>query len=123
MSAMEATRVDQWLWAIRIFTTRSEATEACRGGHVRINGRPAKPASPVRPGDRVEANAHRRDRIVEVITPIQRRVGASAAAECFVDHSPPPPPNEYVRRLFPRPAGAGRPTKKERRQTDRFRTQ
>ena len=119
---VDATRVDQWLWAIRLFKTRSLATDACRAGHVRINDGPAKPSSAVRVGDRVAVTAHGRDRLFEVVQPITKRVGAPAAAETLVDHSPPAPPNDYVHRLFPREAGAGRPTKRERRDTDRFRT-
>ena len=52
---MESVRVDQWLWAVRLFKTRSESTEACRAGHVRVNGAPVKPATKVRVGDRVTA--------------------------------------------------------------------
>ncbi len=118
---MEGTRVDQWLWAVRLYRTRSAASAACGAGHVRINGVSAKPASAVNLGDRVVARVHDRQREVEVTRLIARRVGASIAAECYVDHSPTPPPNEYLRRLFPRAAGAGRPTKRERRQTDRLR--
>ena len=55
------------MWAVRVFKTRSAATSACRGGHVRVNGRPAKPATPVRVGDRVEAKVGQRLRIVEVV--------------------------------------------------------
>ena len=51
---MEATRVDKWLWAVRLCKTRSAATELCSGGHVRVNGAPAKPARELRVGDRVE---------------------------------------------------------------------
>ncbi len=118
----DAARVDQWLWSIRLFKTRSLAADACRGGHVRINGRSAKPAAPVHPGDLVLARAYDRERIFEVVKPIAKRVSAPLAAECYVDHSPPAPPREYVHRLFPREAGTGRPTKKERRETDRFRS-
>jgi ribosome-associated heat shock protein Hsp15 len=117
----ETTRVDQWLWAVRVYKTRSGAATGCRGGHVRINGAPAKPASPVHPGDRVEARVHDLQRDLEVVRLITKRVGAPLAAECYVDHSPPPPPREFVRRLFPREAGAGRPTKRDRRQIDRLR--
>jgi ribosome-associated heat shock protein Hsp15 len=115
------TRVDQWLWAVRVFKTRSLATAACRGGHVRINGTAAKPARPVRLGDRVEVHAGDRDRVLEVVRLIDRRVSAPIAAECIIDHSPPPPPREYVAPLFRRDPGSGRPTKRDRRRIDRLR--
>jgi ribosome-associated heat shock protein Hsp15 len=118
---MEDARVDAWLWAIRLFKTRSLATDACKGGHVRVNGHPAKPATRVKPGDRVEARAGGRARIIEVLQPIDKRVGAAIAAECFADHSPPPPPPEFAAPPAVRDRGTGRPTKKERRQLDRFR--
>jgi ribosome-associated heat shock protein Hsp15 len=117
----DATRVDRWLWAVRVFKSRAAATEACRGGHVRVNDRPAKPATPVRVGDRVAARAHGRDRVFEIVRVIDRRVGAPIAAECVVDHSPPPPERDLTQRLFARDPGAGRPTKEERRRLDRLR--
>jgi ribosome-associated heat shock protein Hsp15 len=119
---VEATRVDQWLWAVRMYKTRSAATEACRAGHVRVNEQPAKPATPVRAGDRVEARAHGWDRVLEVVNDIDKRVGAPTAAECFIDHSPPRPPSEDLRPVFRRDPGTGRPTKRDRRVTDRFRS-
>jgi ribosome-associated heat shock protein Hsp15 len=61
---MSGVRVDRWLWSIRLFSSRSEATDACRANHVRINGRIAKPASTVGVGDRVEARAHGRSRVL-----------------------------------------------------------
>jgi ribosome-associated heat shock protein Hsp15 len=119
---MDSTRVDRWLWAVRLFKTRTDATDACRGGHVRVNGAAAKPATTVRPGDRVEAFVHERHRDLEVVEIIDKRVGAPAAARCFVDNSPPPPPREErLVPLFSRDPGAGRPTKRERRAIDRFR--
>ena len=117
---MDEVRVDRWVWAIRLFKTRGDATDACKGGHVRVNGKSAKPASPVRPGDRVEARVHDTDRIVEVVQLIDKRVGAAAAAVCFVDHTPPPPEVDRTR-VAVRERGAGRPTKRERREIDRFR--
>src|SRR5438105_9878488 len=111
--AVEGTRIDQWLWAIRIYRTRSAAADGCRGGHVKINDAAAKPASPVKVGDRVSARVHDRQRELEVVQLISKRVGAALAVECYVDHSPPAPPNEYLPRLFPRLAGAGRPTKRD----------
>lgn len=121
---MEVTRVDRWLWAVRVYKTRAAATSACRGGHVRVNGSPAKPAASVRVGDRVEARVHGRLRSLEVAKVIDKRVGAPVAAECLVDHSPPPPSpgdREPAVAVFARERGAGRPTKRDRRQLDRFR--
>ena len=118
---MEATRVDSWLWAVRLFKSRSMATDACKGGHVKVNGHPVKAASPVKVGDRVEARAGGRQRIVEVVRLIDKRVGAPVAAECLVDHSPPPPPRDERAPTFVRDPSTGRPTKKDRRTMDRFR--
>jgi ribosome-associated heat shock protein Hsp15 len=116
---MDTARVDVWLWAVRLFKTRSSATEACRGGHVRLNDSPAKAAARVRTGDRVEVRVHGRDRVLEVVKVLDKRVGAPAAAECVVDRSPPPPEGDD--RAFDRDRGAGRPTKRDRRQLDRLR--
>jgi len=113
--------VDRWLWSVRLYKSRSEATEACRGGHVRINRSVAKPASPVRIGDRIAARAGGRERVVEVVRIIDKRVGAPIAAECYVDHSPPPPPAEMIAPAFVRDRASGRPTKRDRRQLDRLR--
>lgn len=118
---MEQTRVDRWLWAVRVYKTRSAASEACRGGHVRVNGASAKAATTVGVGDRVEAQVGPRLRVLEVARVIDKRVGAPVAAECVVDHSPPPPRREEVAAVFARERGTGRPTKRERRQLDRFR--
>lgn len=118
---MEEVRVDKWLWAVRLYKTRSEATGACRGGHVQVNGTPAKPAATVRVGDRVETHVHGRDRILEVVRLLDKRVGAAVAAEALVDHSPPPPPRELAPPTFLRDPSTGRPTKRDRRQLDRLR--
>jgi ribosome-associated heat shock protein Hsp15 len=119
---VEATRVDRWLWAVRLYKTRAAATDACRGGHVRVNGAPAKAAAPVRVGDQVEARVHGRPRVLEVVRVVDKRVGPPVAAGCLVDHSPPPPPKDQAPVAFARERGAGRPTKRERRQLDRFRS-
>lgn len=119
---MEVTRVDRWLWAVRLYKTRSEATAACRANHVRVNGSPAKPASSVRVGDRVEARAQGRERILEVVDVLDKRVSAKVAAESLVDHSPPPPPRDAEAPTFLRDPAAGRPTKRDRRRLDRLRS-
>jgi ribosome-associated heat shock protein Hsp15 len=117
---VDTTRVDKWVWAIRLYKTRADATAACRGGHVKVNGASAKPATPVRVGDRVEAHVHDTNRDVEVAQLIDKRVGAAVAATCFVDHTPPAPEVDRTR-VAPRERGAGRPTKRERRELDRWR--
>lgn len=118
---MESTRVDRWLWAVRLYKTRSAASTACAGGHVDVNGQPAKPATKVKVGDRVQLRLDRRDRDLEVARIIEKRVGAPIAAECLVDHSPPEPDREVVAPVFHRDRGAGRPTKRDRREIDRLR--
>src|SRR3954451_7586174 len=92
MDVMESTRVDRWLWAVRLTKTRPDAAAACRGGHVRVNDRPAKPATIVSPGDEVRARIGDTTRIVEVARVIQRRVGAADAVTCYLDRTPPSPP-------------------------------
>lgn len=115
------TRLDVWLWAVRIYKTRSIATKAVSGGHVRLNGNPTKPAAPLSAGDRVTVRLPGWERVFEVTRLIDKRVGAPIAQTCYVDHSGPRPSyltNPPVARRDP---GTGRPTKKERRDLDRLR--
>ncbi|MGC4933976.1 DUF3558 family protein [Gordonia sp. DT30] len=118
---MASTRVDSWIWAVRLTKTRSAAGAACRGGHVRVNDTSAKPAQQVAVGDRVQVRLAGHERVVEVTKVISKRVSAPAAAECYIDHSPPPPPRELVAGVPRRDRGAGRPTKRERRDLEKFR--
>jgi ribosome-associated heat shock protein Hsp15 len=120
MGAMESTRVDRWLWAVRLTKTRPDAAAACRGGHVQVNNRPAKPATVVSPGDEVRARLGNTTRIVEVARVIQKRVGAADAVTCYLDHTPPPPVTTTIP-VGVRDRGAGRPTKRDRRILDRWR--
>ncbi len=111
-------RLDRWLWHIRAFKTRSAASEACRGGHVKVNGQAAKAASNLSPRDVVTITGQARQRVLEVVSFPPRRVGAPEAAQAYLDKSPPP----ITRQAVPqRDAGAGRPTKRERRLLDRLR--
>lgn len=89
MDGVESTRVDRWLWAVRLAKTRPDAAEACRGGHVRVNDRTAKPSTTVVPGDTVRARLGDTTRIVEVVQVIQKRVGAPVAVTCYLDRTPP----------------------------------
>ncbi|WP_432136040.1 RNA-binding S4 domain-containing protein [Streptomyces sp. bgisy154] len=114
-------RVDTWIWSVRLVKTRSQGATACRGGHVRINGERVKPAHSVRVGDEVRVRQDGRERIVVVTRLIRKRVGAPVAAQCYVDNSPPPPPRAAVAPVAIRDRGAGRPTKRDRRELDRLR--
>jgi ribosome-associated heat shock protein Hsp15 len=117
---IDETRLDRWLTAVRLVKTRPQATELCDGAHVRVNGRDAKASTRIKVGDRIEARIADRDRIVEVVRVIESRVGAPIAVTCYVDHSPAPPVEplppgmEWTR-------GAGRPSKRVRRELDRMR--
>jgi ribosome-associated heat shock protein Hsp15 len=122
MNAIDTARLDVWLWAVRLTPTRSTATELCRAGRVTMNGNTGKAASPVKVGDRIEARIADRVRIVEVARVVNKRVGAPIAAECLVDHSPPVEKPEDAAPVFRRDRGAGRPTKRDRRQLDRLRS-
>lgn len=114
-------RVDSWTWSVRLFKTRSAAASACRGGHVRVDGVTAKPSTPVTIGTEVRVRVHGSEKIVEVAQLVNKRVGAAIAATVYIDHSPPPPPKEVLASIPRRDRGAGRPTKKERREMDRLR--
>ena len=114
------TRIDRWLCAVRLVKTRPLATRLCEGSHVRVNGALAKPSTKVRAGDRVEALIADRDRVVEVVQPIETRVGASVAATCYHDHTPPPAVTE-VRAGISAVRGEGRPSKRLRRELERLR--
>lgn len=114
----DSVRADAWLWAVRVYKTRSAATTACRAGHVRVNGDRVKAAQAVRVGDELRVRVHGFDRILVVRKPIAKRVGAAPAAEAAEDRTPPRDPAPVVAQ---RDRGAGRPTKRERREIDRFR--
>ncbi|MFC5907068.1 RNA-binding S4 domain-containing protein [Streptacidiphilus monticola] len=118
--SLSSARVDAWLWAVRLTKTRSQANAAARAGHVRINDERAKPAQAVKVGDQVRLRGEGRERIVVVSKVIVKRVGAPVAAECYVDHSPPPPARTDIAPVAVRDRGAGRPTKRDRREIERL---
>lgn len=118
----QTVRVDSWIWAVRLVKTRSLGATACRGGHVRVNGERVKPAHAVRVGDEVRLRHEGRERVVVVTRLIRKRVGAPVAAQCYIDNSPPPPPREAVAPAGIRDRGAGRPTKRDRREMERLRS-
>jgi ribosome-associated heat shock protein Hsp15 len=114
----EAVRVDRWLWAARAFRSRTLAAEACDGGKVEINGARAKPHKLLRNGDLVAVSTPVGKRSWKVVGLAERRGPASTARTLYEDLTPPSPPVDkfFVRRE----RGSGRPTKRERRQLDRW---
>ena len=95
------------------------ATQLCEGGHVRVNGNAARASTKVRAGDRVDALIAERERILEVVRPIETRVGAPVAATCYIDNSPPPVVSEIAPGIKVM-RGEGRPTKRLRRELIRL---
>ena len=117
--APAAVRIDKWLWAVRLFKTRALATDACRGGHVDIAGAPVKAARAVRVGEIIVTRAHGLTRTTRVLGVIGQRVGAAQVKQFAEDLTPASEYEKQRERNFSpvplRPKGAGRPTKKERR--------
>jgi ribosome-associated heat shock protein Hsp15 len=118
---MTEMRVDKWLWAARFFKSRTLAAAACDGGKVDVNDQGVKPSRMVRPGDRLTIGLSRIKRIVRVVALSEQRGPGAEAAKLYDDLTPPPPPRELrPAQAAYRPPGAGRPTKRERRQIDRL---
>jgi ribosome-associated heat shock protein Hsp15 len=114
-------RVDKWLWAARFFKTRSLAAAACDGGKVELNEQSAKPSKALRPGDLLRVTLPSGRRIARVVALSEHRGSAAIARGLYDDLTPPEPPRSRQPRPAYRPAGAGRPTKRERRELDRLR--
>jgi ribosome-associated heat shock protein Hsp15 len=112
-------RIDRWLWAARAFRSRSLAAQACGGGKVTVNGATAKPHKLVRGGDLIEMTMRGGTRRWRVIDIAERRGPASLARTLYEDLTPPPPPEPVEAGMPRRERGAGRPTKRERRQIER----
>lgn len=117
-------RIDKWLWCVRAFKTRSEAAEACRDGAVTLNGNDAKPGRDVKTGDTVTFRVNGLTRTLKALALPRSRVGAKELPALIEDLTP---AEEYERArqarldiFAPRDRGAGRPTKKDRRETDRL---
>ncbi len=106
---------------MRVVKTRSLGTSVCRAGHVKVNGERVKAAHPLKVGDEVRVRIAGFDRILLVRRLLTKRVSATLAAECYTDLTPPPPPREEVALAPLRDRGAGRPTKRERRELEKLR--
>lgn len=118
MQAPERVRIDKWLWAVRLYRSRSLATEACHAGHVKIAGQSVKASREVCVGETITAQTGGLTRTVRVLAPLDHRVGAKVAGEFAEDLTP---PEERARAREERnqiphfQKGFGRPTKKQRR--------
>lgn len=121
-------RVDKWLWSVRIFKSRTIATDTIKSGKVKVNNVLVKASQLVQTGDRVYVQKNGFQFLFEVINPIEKRVGAAIAQACYIDHTPAEELNKYKDWFVGktggefREKGSGRPTKKERREIDDFKT-
>ena len=121
---MDSVRIDKYLWAIRAFKTRTEATEACKGGRVKVGGQNAKPSRDVSPGEVITLRKGPVTDTYKVLRPLENRVGAKLVPDYVEDLTP---EEEKARLHAPvetffvtRERGTGRPTKKERREMDQL---
>ena len=118
MDPQASTRVDKWLWCVRLCKTRTLATEACAAGHVQVNGQPAKPSRAIRPGDTIIFSTDI-TRTVKALAPLEARIGAKLVPKHLEDLTPPSEYEKQREKSFApaghRPKGAGRPTKRDRR--------
>ena len=119
---MEEVRIDKYLWAIRVYKTRTDATDACKGGKVRVNGADTKPSRTVKVGDTIVARKGAVSYTYKVLQLVDKRQGAQLVPVYAENLTP---PEELAKLRAPvetfflkRDRGAGRPTKKDRRQME-----
>lgn len=123
---LKKVRIDKWLWSVRIFKSRTLATDACKSGKVKIEGHSVKASYLVQRGETVEVRKNGFELTFKVIDLIQKRVGAPQAQLCYEDLTPQEELDKFKSWFVGKGAaekrekGAGRPTKKERRQIDGF---
>ncbi|WP_293944209.1 MULTISPECIES: RNA-binding S4 domain-containing protein [unclassified Sphingobacterium] len=121
-AASEKLRIDKYLWSIRLFKTRTLATEACKAGRVKLNGQNIKPSYEVKVGDVYHIQKGIEKKVVKVIALLERRVDAKTAVQFYEDQTPVEETVGY-KSVFQAPVlkrdrGTGRPTKKDRREID-----
>ncbi len=121
---MAEARIDKWLWAARIFKTRTIAAEACKKGRISINGAQAKPARMIKAGDTIQVRKPPVTYSFKVLQAIEKRVGAKLVPEVMENVTT---PDQYellemnrISGFIDRARGTGRPTKKDRRDLDDF---
>jgi len=122
MAELEKLRIDKYLWAIRLFKTRSLATDACKAGRIKLNGQNLKPSAIVKVGETYQVSKGVEKKIIEVVELLHTRVEAKIAVTKYKDLTPVEETHAY-KSVFHAPSlkrdrGTGRPTKKDRRETD-----
>ncbi|MEM9549306.1 MAG: S4 domain-containing protein [Bacteroidota bacterium] len=123
---MEKVRVDRWLWSVRIFKSRSIATDACKTRKVKIDDKPLKPSYLLRGDETLQVHKEGFNLVIKVVKLINKRVSATLAQPCYINMTPEEELNKYkdwfVGKAAPerREKGSGRPTKRERRELDQY---
>ena len=123
MSEIQKIRIDKWLWSVRMYKTRTLATEACAAGKVKIEGESLKASYLLKNGQTIHLNRQGEKTILKAVKLIEKRVSAPLAFLCYEDLTPPEEKNKLQ---FPsvfyevRDRGIGRPTKRNRRDIDKF---
>ena len=123
---MEKVRVDRWLWSVRIFKSRSIATDACKKRKVKLDDKPLKPSHLLKGNEILHVHKEGFNLVIQVVELINKRVSATLAAPCYNNLTPEEELNKYknwfIGKAAPevREKGAGRPTKRERRELDEF---
>jgi len=121
---LEEIRIDKWLWAVRLYKTRSQASEACKSGRVKVDGVQVKPSRTIKAGTKIVVSIPPIQRTVEVKNILKNRVGAKLVENYLTDLTP---PEEYEKLVFIkemktewRDRGTGRPTKRDRRDIEKL---
>ena len=123
---LKKVRIDKWLWSVRIFKSRSMATDACKSGKIKVGEQNVKPSYLLKREETVFVKKNGFNLTFKVIDLLEKRVSATLAQPCYEDLTPPEEMNKYndwfVGKGRPeiREKGTGRPTKKDRREIDRF---
>jgi ribosome-associated heat shock protein Hsp15 len=125
MTEKEKLRIDKYLWAIRVYKTRSLAADGCNSGKVKQNGTSVKPAKPVNAGDQYEIKTETKKWIIKVVELLHNRLSFSEAVKYYIDLSPEKEkengqPAAFVFNTGKRQSKQGRPTKKQQRDLEEF---
>ena len=123
---MEKVRVDRWLWSVRIFKSRSIATDACKNRKVKLDDKPLKPSALLKGGEMLQVQKEGFNLVIEVVKLINKRVSATLAEPCYNNLTSADELNKYKDWFIGKGAaekrerGSGRPTKRERRELDQY---